>query len=48
MNRSDIDPEMQELMALLSKAVVPRSRRKATVKVNAHAPYYSRSRYKVY
>ena len=48
MKRADIDPEMQELMALLSSAIVPRSRRKAIVKVNAHAPYYSRSRYKVY
>ena len=44
MNRSDIDPEMQELMALLSKAVVPRSR-KAAVRTNYHAPYYSPSRY---
>ena len=48
MNRTDIDPEMQELMTLLSSAIVPRHRRKAVVKVNAHAPYYSRSRYKVY
>lgn len=46
MTRADIDPEMQELMALLSKAIVPQNRRKAVVKVNAHAPYYSRSRYK--
>lgn len=48
MTRADTNPEMQELMALLSTAIVPRSRRKAIVKVNAHAPYYSRSRYKVY
>ena len=48
MNRSDIDPEMQELMALLSKAVVPRSRRKAVVRTNYRAPYYSKSRYRVY
>jgi hypothetical protein len=41
-----MDPEMQELMALLSTAIVPRHRRKAVVKVNAHAQYYSRSRYK--
>ena len=46
MTRADIDPEMQELMELLSSAIVPRSRRKTVVKVNAHAPYYSRSRYK--
>ena len=45
MNRSDIDPEMQELMALLSKAVVPRNRRKAAVRTNYNAPYYSPSRY---
>ena len=45
MNRADIDPEMQELMALLSKAIVPRNRRKAAVRTNYHAPYYSRSRY---
>lgn len=46
MTRANMDPEMQELMALLSTAIVPRHRRKAVVKVNAHAPYYSRSRYK--
>ena len=46
MTRADIDPEMQELMALLSTAIVPRHRRKAAVKVNAHVPYYSQSRYK--
>ena len=45
MRHSDIDPEMQELMALLSKSVVPRSRRKAAVRTNYRAPYYSRSRY---
>lgn len=48
MNRSDIDPEMQELMALLSKAVVPRSRRAAAVRTNYHASYYSQNRYKIY
>ena len=46
MNHTDVDPEMQELMALLSSAIVPRHRRKAAVKVNAHVPYYSQSRYK--
>lgn len=45
MRHADIDPEMQELMALLSSAIVPRSRRKAAVRTNYHAPYYSRSRY---
>ena len=45
MTRADIDPEMQELMALLSSAIVPRHRRKAAVRTNYHAPYYSRSRY---
>lgn len=48
MRRADIDPEMQEMISLLSSAIVPRSRRKAVVKVNTHAPYYSHSRYKVY
>ena len=46
MTHADINPEIQELMALLSSAIVPRHRRKAVVKVNAHAQYYSRSRYK--
>lgn len=45
MRRADIDPEMQELMALLSKAVVPRNRRKAVVRTNYRAPYYTKSRY---
>lgn len=47
MKRVDIDPEMQELMSLLSSAIVPRSRRKAVVRTNYHAPYYSKSRYRV-
>lgn len=46
MTRSDIDPEIQELMALLSSAIVPRSRRKAAVRTNYNAPYYSPSRYR--
>ena len=45
MNRTDIDPEMQELMTLLSSAIVPRHRRKAVVRTNHHAPYYTKSRY---
>jgi len=40
----DVDHDMQELLALLGTVVVPRSR-KAAVKTNYHAPYYSRSRY---
>lgn len=40
-----VDSEMQELMALLSTAIVPRHRRKAVVRTNHHAPYYTKSRY---
>ena len=46
MRRSDIDPEMQELIELLSTAIVPRSRRKAAVRTDYHAPYYSKNRYR--
>ncbi len=45
MNHVDMDPEMQEMMSLLSSAIVPRSRRKAVVRTNYRAPYYSKSRY---
>ena len=45
MTHADINPEMQELMALLSSAIVTRSRRKTVVRTNYHAPYYSKSRY---
>lgn len=45
MNHTDVDPEMQELMALLSSAIVPRHRRKAVVRTNYRAPYYTKSRY---
>lgn len=48
MRRADIDPEMHEMISLLSTAIVPRSRRKAVVKTNYHATYYSKSRYRVY
>lgn len=40
-----IDAEMRELIDAMSKAVVPISKRKAYVKTNWHAPYYSRKRY---
>lgn len=45
MNHVDMDPEMQEMMSLLSSAIVPRSRRKAVVRTNYRSPYYSKSRY---
>lgn len=45
MNHVDMDPEMQEMMSLLSSAIVPRNRRKAVVRTNYRAPYYSKSRY---
>ena len=48
MRCADIDPEMQEMMSLLSTAIVPRSRRKAAVRTNYHATYYSKSRYSRY
>lgn len=43
-----VDPEMQELVALLCSAIVPCSRRPAAVRTNYHAPYYSKSRYRYY
>ena len=43
-----VDPEMQEIVALLSPAIVPRSRRRAAVRTNYHAPYYNKSRYRNY
>ena len=42
----DIDPEMRELMETLGKCIVPRSHRRAVVRTNYHAPYYSSSRYR--
>ena len=48
MTRADIDPEMQEMLSLLSTAIVPRHRRKAVVRTNYHAPYYTKSRYSRY
>lgn len=46
MRRPDIDPEMQELIELLSTAIVPRSRRNAAVRTDYHSPYYSQNRYR--
>ena len=46
MRRANIDPEMLELIEVLGSAIVPRSRRKAAVRVDTRAPYYSRSRYR--
>ena len=40
-----MDDDMKELMQALSQCVVPRSQRRAVVRTNYHAPYYSRSRY---
>ena len=42
-----IDPEMLDLLDAMGKALVPRSKRKAVVRTNWHAPCYSRNRYKV-
>jgi hypothetical protein len=42
-----MDDDMRELMGLMSKAVVPREKRRAVVRTNRHAPYYSKSRYRV-
>lgn len=42
-----VDAEMRELLDVLDRAVVPRSKRKACVKVNWHTPCYSHSRFKV-
>lgn len=41
-----IDPDMRELLDALSQCIVPRSRRRAAVRTNYHAPYYSSSRYR--
>lgn len=41
----EMDDEMKELMGVLAECVVPRSQRRAVVRTNYHAPYYSRSRY---
>lgn len=46
MTYQDMDEDMLELFGALSKAVVPRSRRKAAVRTNRHAPYYTDSRYR--
>lgn len=40
-----MDDDMRELMALMNKAVVPMEKRRAVVRTNRHAPYYSKSRY---
>lgn len=46
MSRNEnIDPEMRELMGLLGKAIVPRSRRPAVFRVKKHSPYYSDRRW---
>ena len=41
----EMDDEMKELMGVLAECVVPRSQRRAVVRTNYHAPYYSRGRY---
>lgn len=47
MNYPDyVDAEMRELLDTLSKAVVPRSKRKAYVSTNWHTPYYTKGRYR--
>ena len=40
-----VDPDMQELLDVLSRAVVPRGNREEVVRVNWHTPHYSRGRY---
>ena len=41
-----IDAEMRDLLDTMSKAMVPRSKRKAVVKTNWYTPCYSNTRYK--
>ena len=41
-----IDPEMRELLNLMARAVVPRSKRRAVVRENCHSAYYSPNRYR--
>lgn len=42
-----IDAEMQELIGLIGKTIVPRRKRNVAVwRTHAHSPYYSRHRYK--
>ena len=46
MNYPDfIDEEMRELLDMMDKVVVPRSKRKAVVRKNLHTPYYTKGRY---
>lgn len=42
-----IDQEMRDLLDAMGKGLVPRSKRKAVVRTNWHAPCYARNRYKV-
>ena len=46
-HRYYVDDDMRALMVELGKAVVPREKRRAVVRTNRHAPYYSKSRYRV-
>lgn len=47
MRRPDfIDADMQELLDVLGKAIVPAGKRKAAVVTNSHTPYYLRGRYR--
>lgn len=41
-----VDAEMQELLGILGKAIVPREKRRACVRTNWHTPYYTKGRYK--
>jgi len=41
-----MDDDMRELMDCMSKAIVPKSRRRGVYRTNYHTPYYHDSRYR--
>lgn len=42
----EMDAEMRELVNALGAIIVPRENRKSVWRLNRHAPYYSRHRYR--
>ena len=45
MTQEIMDPEMRELMDVLSRSVVPRNRRRTVVRMNHHSTYYNDNKY---
>lgn len=46
MTQEIMDPEMRELMDVLSRSVVPRNRRRTVVRMNHHSTYYNDNKYR--